>query len=104
METKNDKVDDWDFYYNPDPKEEAAREARRAVYWPKVNAFLDKVRAGEMTEDECAAAILKLEEELGCPSDYTPAQKERSVRNFMMHSLHQEELDRIQRETGTIID
>jgi hypothetical protein len=101
MDTENHKVEHgMDWYFNPDPAEEAEEEARHAAYRSKANALLNKVRAGEMTEDECAVALLQLEKDLGYTSDYTPKQKERIVRNFMMHELHQDELDRYRKETG----
>jgi hypothetical protein len=105
MDTETNKVDDgMDWYLNPDPNVEAEEEARHAVYRPKANALLNKVRSGEMNEDECAAALLELKKELGYTSDYTPRQQEYLVRNFMMHELHQDELDRYRKETGIIID
>jgi hypothetical protein len=105
MDTENPKVDDdMDWYFNPDPAKEAEEEARHAVYGSKAKALLNKVRSGEITEDECAAALLTLEKDLGYTHTYTPEQQERSVRNFMMHELHQDELERLRREEGLYID
>jgi hypothetical protein len=57
-------------------------------------AILDKVEAGTMTEAEA----IKLLTELGREPD------DRWARNFLLHTLHQDRLDKLTRETGVIID
>jgi hypothetical protein len=101
MDTKNDKVDDgMDWYYHPDPEEVAAEAVRDSAFRKTAAALFVKVRAGEITEDECAAELLRVDKELGSTSSYTPEQQERSVRNFMMHFLHGAELARLAKEKG----
>jgi hypothetical protein len=93
-----------DWYYNPDPAEVAAQEAFEAAYRPKFYVLLDKARAGEITEDECAEAIIQLRRDLGHKTTKSHEREKAGILNRLMHSLHQDELDRIYREEGIIID
>jgi hypothetical protein len=99
MENENNKADPLDWDHNP-----AAEQAFYDEYRPKRKALLDKVRAGEMTEDECAEAIIQLRRDLGHKSTKSHEREKAGVLNVMMHSLHQDELDRMHREEGIIID
>jgi hypothetical protein len=86
------RVDSMDWYWNPDPKEEAEEDARDAAYTPKADALVQEVVAGRMTEDECVAALLQLQKDLGYKTEYskyyTPKQHEFSTRSWMRHVLH----------------
>jgi hypothetical protein len=104
MDTEKPVNEEWDWYDNPDPAEEAKHKALLAAYMPKRKVLLDRVRAGEMTEDECADAILQLQKDLGYVSPFTDEQEKDDILNNMMHSLHQDELDRLRREEGIIVD
>lgn len=101
MDTEKHKVGLMDWYYNPDPKREAAEEARDAVFVPKEKAWLKDVLAGKMTEDEYVAAVLQLEKELGYTTSLTPKQQDLSVRSYVREVLQGSKSKPTPNETGT---
>jgi hypothetical protein len=84
--------DEINAFLNQTPESYEEECALHDEFWKAAQAILDKVRAGEMTEDEAVAPLMAL--------DRVP---EVIVRNFMLHQLHQDELERIRKETGRII-
>jgi hypothetical protein len=104
MDTETNQVnEDWDWYDNPDPKEEAKRLAFTAAYTPKLYALANKVKAGEMTEEECVAAALQLQKELGDNID-SPAREAAEIRRVIRRVLDPDERERLWREQGIAAD
>jgi hypothetical protein len=85
--------DEIDLWLKRTPESYEEEYARHDEFWKSAKAILDRIRAGEMTEDEAIAPFMALERA-----------PERIIRNFMMHQLHSDELERIRKETGRIIN
>jgi hypothetical protein len=76
-----------DDYFNPDPVKEAEADARAEAYWQYAKTLFAKIRAGELTADDCAKKLFEWgvdsEEKRGVVSDETPGERLRTVVRYM---------------------
>lgn len=71
----------------------AELEAAADKFWKEALALVEKIEGGEISEQEGRKLIADM---LGGD--------DREAGNFLLHTLHQAELDEYQRRTGTIVD
>jgi hypothetical protein len=83
------KEDPSDDFGEATPEHEAFEQFLSAA-----GEILDSIEAGRLTEAEAVKPLTELARE---PDD-------RWAKNFLLHTLHQDRLDKLTRETGVIID
>src|SRR5687768_9616290 len=76
-----------DSYFNSTPERDAKLRAEALAFHEAAAVIVDRVKAGELTEQEAAIPLAEL---MKRPLRY--------AQNYLMHALHQDELDRLERE------
>jgi hypothetical protein len=89
---------------NPDPEEQSKADARNDAWEKHAKALFKKVNAGEMTAENCAHELfdleIKLEEDDGIVSSYTPRQRLFSLLQYMGYFVFSDKLKPLLAKAG----
>jgi hypothetical protein len=93
-----------DDYFHPDPAKEAEADARAEALWQYAKTLFAKIRADEMTAEECAKQLfiwgIESEEKRGVVRDTTPQQRLRTVVTYMSTHVDARKMQSLFKKAG----